>query len=178
MLEEEAPRLVRSVSPFLGWICCISAVSGTLDGQPRTPRSWSCDEPGGERELLDRFWRDVAGFPRTTLWVTFNGKRFDVPFLLARTLHHHLRPTQSRPLDTYPYRHRPHADLACVWPRQCSLDDLCDLLDVPSPKGELCGKEVAGAVSSGRIGEVVTYCERDTVATLRCLGLMAGAIGL
>jgi hypothetical protein len=170
---EEASRKVRGLHPFLGWICCISAVAGTLDGEARAPRSWSCAEPSGEGELLRHFWSDVARFPPSTVWVTFNGKRFDAPFLLARTLHHHLRPTQSHLLDTYPYRHRPHADLACVWPRMCGLEDLCDLLGVLSPKGELRGDGVVGAVEAGRIAEVVRYCEGDVVATLACLRRMA-----
>jgi hypothetical protein len=46
MDEADASRLVRSVHPFLGWICCISAVSGTLqggtlDGGPNEPVSWT-----------------------------------------------------------------------------------------------------------------------------------------
>lgn len=71
--------------------------------------------------------------------MTFNGKRFDVPFLLARSARHRAEPTQRRLLDTYPFRHTPHADLACVWPRMCSLEDLCDLLSVDSPKGCYAG---------------------------------------
>lgn len=173
MAEDDASRLVRSVHPFLGWVCCVSAVAGSLDGSVREPRSWSCAEPGGEAELLRRFWTDVARFPASTVWVTFNGKRFNAPFLLARSLKHGLAPTQSRPLDTYPYRHTPHADLACVWPRQCGLDDLCDLLGVPSPKGAMSEADVAGAVEGGRLADVVRYCERDVVATLRCLHAMA-----
>jgi len=178
MAEEEASRLTRSVHPFLGWVCCISAVSGTLDGAARPPRSWACASPDGEADLLRRFWADIAGFPGSTVWVTFNGKAFDVPFLLARTVRHRLLPTQRRLLDRYPYRHTPHADLACVWPRQCSLDDLCDLLGVSSPKGALCGADVAGAVAGGRLEEVARYCEGDTVATLACLREMAPVLDL
>jgi len=172
----EASRKARGLHPFLGWICCISAVASTLDGEARAPRSWSCAAPNGEADLLDRFWVDVARFPRSTVWVTFNGKRFDVPFLLARTLRHGLAPTQDGLLDRYPYRHRPHADLAWVWPRQCSLDDLCDLLGVDSPKGALCGAGVAAAVEAGRLAEVVRYCEGDAVATLACHRRMGAVV--
>lgn len=63
----DASRKARSLHPFLGWVCCISAVAGTVDGPARPPRSWSCAEPGGEDELLRQFWADVAGFPGSTL---------------------------------------------------------------------------------------------------------------
>src|SRR5690606_24924561 len=159
LTEEEASRKARSLSPFLGWICCVAAVSGALSGGRRTPRSWSCSEPDGEADLLRRFWSDVAAVPSSVVWVTFNGKRFDAPFLLARSLHRRVAPTQRRLLDRYPYRHRPHADLAWVWPRQCSLDGLCDHLGVASSKGAMTGADVAGAVAGGQIVKVTRYCE-------------------
>ena len=49
------------------------------------------------------------------------------------------------------------------------LEDLCDLLSVPTPKSDMDGSQVAGAVEDGRIDEVAAYCERDAVATFRCL---------
>lgn len=178
MTEEEASRKTQSLSPFLGWVCCVAAVSGALSGGHRTPRSWSCAEPDGETDLLRRFWSDVAAVPTSVVWVTFNGKRFDVPLLLARSLHHRIAPTQRRMLDRYPYRHRPHADLAWVWPRQCSLDGLCEHLGVASSKGAITGADVAGAVEAGRIAEVARYCEADTVATLACLQMMPYVLDL
>jgi 3'-5' exonuclease len=176
--EEEASRKARSLSPFLGWICCIAAVSGTLSGGHRVPRSWSCSEPDGEADILRRFWSDVAAVPASVVWVTFNGKRFDVPFLLARSLHYGIAPTQRRLLDRYPYRHRPHADLAWVWPRQCTLDGLCDHLGVASSKSTMTGADIAGAVGEGRIVEVARYCESDTIATLVCLQAMPCVLDL
>lgn len=167
--EDEVSRLVRSVHPFLGWICCISAVSGAPDDGPNTPVSWTAVTPDEEAELLRRFWEAVAGFPRRTLWVTFNGKRFDVPFVEARSAVHGLAPSRSDLIDTYPYRHRPHADLARIWPLHYSLDGLCGLLGVPSPKDAFDGSQVAGYVADGRIDAVAAYGERDVVATYACL---------
>jgi 3'-5' exonuclease len=178
LTEEEASRKVRSLSPFLGWVCCIAAVSGALSGGHRAPRNWSCSELDGEGDLLRRFWSDVAAVPTSVVWVTFNGKRFDAPYLLARSLRHGIAPTQRQLLDRYPYRLRPHADLAWVWPRQCSLDGLCDHLGVASSKGTMMGADVAGAVARGGIVEVAQYCEADTVATLECLQAMPCVLDL
>ena len=173
---EGASSRVRSLHPHLAWICCISAIRGSLCGRRGAARSWTCSEPSGEGDLVRDFWAAIAGFPASTTWVTFNGKSFDVPVLLARSVHHGVEPTQRRLLDTYPYRHRPHADLACVWRYKFNLDGLCDLLGVPSPKGGMCGADVAGAVEAGAISEVARYCEADVAATLACMGRLGHTI--
>ncbi|MEL7171062.1 MAG: exonuclease, partial [Bacteroidota bacterium] len=53
---------------------------------------------------------------------------------------------------------------------QCSsgLADLCDLLGVESPKSHLDGGGVATALATGKIADVVRYCEADVIATMRC----------
>jgi hypothetical protein len=165
----ETSRLVRSVHPFLGWICCISAVSGTLEDGPNAPCSWTAKTPDEERALLSQFWTAVEEFPSSVRWATFNGKRFDVPFVTARSLHHGLAPSRHDLQDTYPYNPRPHADLIRLWPQHFGLDDLCDLLGVASPKEEIDGSDVAAAVDEGRIDEVAQYAQQDVLATFRCL---------
>jgi DNA polymerase elongation subunit (family B) len=167
--RSSSSRLVRSVHPFLGWICCISAVSGTAEGGPNQPRSWTAATPDAEDVLLSRFWDAVAGFNGSVTWVTFNGKRFDVPFLTARSLHHGIAPTRGDLLDTYPYNHRPHADLSNLWPQHYRLADLCDLLGVDSPKKDIDGSQVADAVAEGRIEEVAQYGRADVQATFACM---------
>lgn len=177
MDEGEASRLVRSVHPFLGWICCISAVSGTLEGGPNKPVSWMAEDPDEEGALLERFWEAVASFPPDTVWTTFNGKRFDVPFVEARSVRHGLMPSRRDLLDTYPYKHRPHADLARLWPVHYALGGLCSLLGVPSPKGAIDGSQVARCVDEGRIDAVARYCEEDVVATFACLRAVPSIAG-
>jgi hypothetical protein len=166
--EEASSRAVRSLHPCLGWICCISAVSGTLSDGPNEPQSWVAAEPEEEAQILEQFWEAIAGFPDNVVWCTFNGKKFDVPFLELRSLHRGLSPSRSDILNTYPYNHRPHADLCLEWPQFYSLDDLCDLFGLESPKDELDGSEVAQAVEDGRLDEVATYAKGDALATFRC----------
>lgn len=164
----EASRRVRSFHPFLGWICCISAVSGTIEGGPNEPRTWTAATPDTESLLLERFWEAVTGF-RSVRWVTFNGKAFDVPFLTARSIHHNIAPTRTDIIDTYPYRHAPHADLSRLWPQVYGLDDLCAHVGVPSPKQEMTGGDVASAVDEGRMDDIATYGRNEVLATFRCL---------
>ncbi|PEN11422.1 ribonuclease H [Longibacter salinarum] len=166
--HEDRCRLVRSTHPLLGWICCISAVSGTLDGQVNDPVSWTAATEDDEVDLFLDFWSTVAGFSRGVTWVTFNGKRFDVPFLLARSARRDVSPTRRDLTDTYPYNNRPHTDLCNLWPASYSLADLCEHLYVDSPKDGFDGSKVADAVEEGRIEQMQEYCERDVVATLKC----------
>lgn len=175
---DEASRRARSLHPALGWICCISAVRAQ-SGDVGKPQSWTASSSKDEKAMLREFWKTVAGFPDGTVWVTFNGKRFDVPFLVGRSAAHEIEPARTDILDTYPYAHRPHADLACVLQRMSyGLADLCDMLGVPSSKTDLDGSQIAEAVKSGRISDVASYCERDVLATLRCLQHMPGILDL
>jgi hypothetical protein len=166
--EAAARRLAMSTHPFLGWICCISAVAGTLKDGCREPVSFHAPSIDEEKALLERFWEAIGRFPGKSTWVTFNGKKFDVPFLLTRSAHYGVSPSRFDLADTYPYNHRPHADLCGAWPCYYTLHDLCGLLGVSSSKNGLDGSMVAGAVDDGRIDEVVDYCEADVVATWTC----------
>ena len=168
LAEDEVRRMVKSTHPFVGRICCISAVAGTLEAGHRSPRSFVAAELDDEPVMLEMFWDAVAQFSGRLTWVTFNGKRFDVPYLLARSAHYGIAPTRRDLVNTYPYKHRPHADLYGVWPCCFTLHDLCQLLDVETSKNGFGGKQVAQAINEGRIDDVVRYCERDVVATWNC----------
>lgn len=166
--DEAARRLAQSTHPFLGWICCVSAVAGSLENGCRKPISFKAASIDGEKALLQAFWDAIGQFPGKPVWVTFNGKRFDVPFLLARSAANGVAPSRFDIADTYPYKHRPHADLYGAWPCCYTLHDLCALLGVTSSKNGFDGSMVAAAVSDGRIDEVVQYCEADVVAAWTC----------
>ena len=172
----EAERRAASLHPFLGWVCCLSAVRLRPDGRHGQPKSYTAAAPDAEADLLRAWWADAARLPRGTRFVTFNGKRFDADWLRVRSAAHGIAPARSDLLDTYPYNTRPHADLARVFGCVHSLDDLCDLLAVPrsdagaSPDGgpPISGATVADAVGQGRVAAVARYCEADVQATLSC----------
>ena len=173
---QEARRRAASLHPFLGWVCCLSAVRLRPDGQPAQPKSYTAASPVAEADLLRAWWADAARLPRGTRFVTFNGKRFDADWLRVRSAAHGIAPARADLLDTYPYNARPHADLARVFGCVHSLDDLCDLLAVartdagaPLDGGPpISGATVADAVGQGRIAAVARYCEADVQATLAC----------
>lgn len=166
--EADVSEKVRSLHPMLGWICCISLVRSTEAGERRPPKSYTASRFDEEAALLEAFWSDLAQLRGRALWVSFNGKRFDADWLRVRSAAHGIAPTRHDILDRYPWRHTPHCDLSRVFECRAGLDDLCDLLGVPSPKAEMCGAGVAQAVSSGRLDDVARYCELDVTRTLDC----------
>jgi DNA polymerase elongation subunit (family B) len=174
MAEDELLSMAQSLTPLLGWICCISVLCARVrpDGGVNRgePKSWTAEAPEGEEMLLRKFWQTVGGLNRKTTWVTFNGKWFDSPYIEARSVRWGVPvPARVGLLNTYPYSHKPHSDLAKLWRFHYSLDDLCRMLGVGSPKeAGFDGSMVADAVAEGRISEVARYCERDVGATLDC----------
>ena len=177
--REEASRLVRSVHPFLGWICCISLVHGYEGGTNRTPISFTAHTQGEEEALLRSFWERVKEYrSRSVIWVTFNGKRFDVPFVVARSARYGIKPSRSDITDTYPFNNKPHTDLSGLWPMHYGLEELCEHLEVDVSKNGMDGSQVAGAVAEGRINDVKRYCEADALATLQCLQAAPHVVGM
>jgi hypothetical protein len=185
---DDASRFVRSLHPWLGWVCCVSVASPAREPSrdshlpvtrfdPYATRSWTAATPDAEEDLLARFWADLQNDDglRRALVVSFNGKQFDSPFLKARSLRHaiQLPPIAGRLLSTHRWRGEPHFDLMHAFhPQRVALADACDLLGVESPKGEIDGSQVASAVEAGRIDDVARYCEGDTRATLECYDVL------
>ena len=163
---EEVDRRVRSVTATLGWICCLSVHVRTHTGQSHT-FSYSASSPDEESSLIQQFWMYAERAPIHT-WLTFNGKFFDVRFLLQRSAHHGIPPLNRDVIQDHKYRHTPHCDLSYFYDR-LGLADVCELLGVETPKeGSVTASTVWKAVEEGRIDEVVEYCERDVVATMEC----------
>lgn len=170
-----ARDLVMATNWLLGRICCISvqrikyAGDGFVWGKAK---SFVAEYENEEADMLAEFWEDVARFSGRTAWVSFNGKRFDVPFLFNRTIHHHIEIPATDAIkllrETKPWQ-KGHLDLMELdGNKWFSLADLCDFLHVESPKESCDGSQVAQFILDGRIKDVAKYCEADVNATLQC----------
>ncbi len=100
--------------------------------------------------------------------MTFNGKRFDIPFLNVRSAIHGLTPSKVIPAD--PLTTRPHFDVREVFEgndrrRRGSLDYFTAIFAVPSPKSKMDGAKVNDAYAEGRLDDIVQYCLEDCRAT-------------
>ncbi|KKM61705.1 hypothetical protein LCGC14_1529010 [marine sediment metagenome] len=123
-----------------------------------------------EGSLLIKFWDTVKGYDSI---VTYNGRGFDCPFLLARSAIHKIKPTKE--LMPNRYSSDEHIDLMDrlthfgAVRRRFSLDMWCRGFGIKSPKEEVSGKEVPGMFREGRYLEIAQYCARDLFATRELL---------
>lgn len=165
-----------SLHPLLAYVCAVGVAAQRGPAGDVRRRVFVADAPEHEAALLKALWVYVARaehHARATgarlRWATFNGKRFDVPLLRLRSLAHGVPLPDTGLLDTYPYADTPHLDLmgtGVAGGFAFSLDQLCALVGMASPKGEMDGSGVAAALAEGRAGAVAAYAVRDARATL------------
>lgn len=128
-----------------------------------------------EKGIVDKFW-SIVQKKECEHYVTFNGREFDCPFLMLRSLILRSKPTCNLMKGgDYSYSHY-HTDLLKELTyhkhspqgarRKFSLDFYCKMLGVPSPK--------AGGVKGDMVGElyknkeykvIADYCIADVIAT-------------
>jgi 3'-5' exonuclease len=118
-----------------------------------------------EKEMLESFWRIAA---RIDQFITFNGRNFDVPFLMMRSAM--LGVKVSRNLMGYRYGDE-HIDLLEHFTfygatRKFNLDFYCQSFGIESPKSkDITGMEVKNLYEAGRIKDIAVYCSKDIYAT-------------
>lgn len=123
-----------------------------------------------EAELLAEFW---DGAKHYTTFVTFNGRQFDAPFLVHRSIVHGLVPAKNLLEGRYPYQQKSvrHVDLQDeltffgAMNRRPSLHLFCRAYGIPSPKTELGGDMVAGLYEAGEYLTIARYNAADVTAT-------------
>ncbi len=162
--EQGARSKAASLHPLLGWVCCVSVAVGK-GPEIRKVKSWTAATPEQEAMLLAETWSSLEKLG-SAVWITFNGKRFDAPFLRLRSLARGIAVPELGLFNLYPYNDRPHCDLMRVCERFAfGLADLCALCGVESPKSACSGDQVAASMAAGDVEAVRAYCERDVIAT-------------
>lgn len=119
-----------------------------------------------ESEMLKSFWRIIDV---TDTVITFNGRNFDVPFLMIRSAINRIKPTKN--LLTKRYETSIHIDLLDQFTfysqiRKFNLDFYCHAFGIESPKSKgISGMEVKNLYEAGRIKDIAVYCGEDIYAT-------------
>jgi DNA polymerase elongation subunit (family B) len=124
-----------------------------------------------EAELLAEFWEGASEYDT---FVTFNGRAFDVPFIIHRSLVHRIKPTCE--LMKYRYLSQQsapfHIDLQdeLTWygamSRRPGLHLFCRAYGLTSPKSDgIGGDDVAALFAQKKFREIAQYNARDVVAT-------------
>ncbi len=125
-----------------------------------------------EKEMLQKFWEVIEKYDT---FVTFNGRAFDVPFLMVRSAIHSIRPTKNllanRYLNYHPSNAR-HIDLIDqltfygAMRKRGSLHLWCRAFGIESPKAQgVDGDDVKALYEHGKSADIARYNARDLIAT-------------
>lgn len=126
----------------------------------------------GEKEMLEQFWNLAQKYDE---FISFNGRTFDVPFLLIRSAIHGIRPTKNlmanRYLSSQPKNAR-HIDLLDqitfygAVRRKGSLHLFARAFGIESPKAAgVTGDQVGQLFAEKRFLEIAKYNVGDLLAT-------------
>lgn len=125
-----------------------------------------------EKEILERFWEYI---PKYDMYITFNGKCFDIPFIKIRSAILGIKCSYSfgngkKFSNNNSGFINTHIDLVdvltfqgCI--RRFNLDFYCRAFGIKSPKENISGKDVQEYMEQGRGLEVAKYCYKDVLAT-------------
>ncbi len=119
-----------------------------------------------EKDILEHFWR-YAG--RVDKVITFNGRNFDIPFLMMRSAMLKVKPTVNFMGNKFDTAH--HIDLLEQFTfygttRKFNLDFYCHAFGIESPKGKgVTGMEVKQLYEAGKLKEIAAYNADDVFAT-------------
>lgn len=110
-----------------------------------------------------------------------NIKEFDIPFICRRMMIHSIALPNLLRISGYRPWQTPHIlDTMEMWKygdykHYTSLELLCSVLKIPTPKSEMSGEDVYRAYWEGRLQDIEHYCEQDVIATarvyMRCAGI-------
>ncbi len=124
-----------------------------------------------EREILQDFWEGARSYD---VFVTFGGRRFDVPWLLHRSLVCSVKPTITFPVtrevsrQSMPYHVDLHDSFSGYgsWSPAVSLHLLSEANGVVSPDlGGVTGETVGEFFQQEKFTDLAAYTERNVTAT-------------
>jgi DNA polymerase elongation subunit (family B) len=124
-----------------------------------------------EREMLEKFWNGALDYNE---FISFNGRGFDVPFLMIRSAIHKIRPTKDLMSNRYLYSQRSDAkhidlveQLSFYGARKKDSLHLCArAFGIKSPKADgINGNDVSRLFKEGKYEDIAKYNRNDLIAT-------------
>ena len=177
-LEEVYDR--AGIYAEFGKIICISVGyihSGSLGEQLRLKSFYGDDEVLLLREFVELLNIENLKFP---ILCGHNAKEFDFPFICRRLLIHGITlPIQLDIAGKKPWDIN-HLDTMELWKfgdykAYTSLALLCHIFQIPTPKDDISGADVARVYYEEKnIERIKVYCEKDVVALIQLLRKMMG----
>ena len=129
-------------------------------------------ETGTEKEIIEKFWETAKHY---NAFITFNGRAFDVPFLMIRGAIHKIRPSKNlmsnRYLNSQKYDAN-HIDLFDqltfygAVQKKMNLHFWTKAFGIKSPKEDgVTGDDVAKLYEGGKLMDIAKYNVGDLIAT-------------
>ncbi len=125
-----------------------------------------------EKEMLEKFWEGAKNY---NYFITFNGRSFDIPFMMVRSAVHGIRPTKDLMRGRYLYQQTSdamHIDLLDqltfygAMRRKGSLHLWSRAFGITSPKASgITGDDVAKLFKEKKYTEIARYNAGDLRAT-------------
>ncbi len=125
-----------------------------------------------EKEMLEHFWEGAEKYDE---FITFNGRGFDVPFMVARSAVHDLRPSKDLMSNRYlssQWHGAKHVDLLDQLSyygavrKKGNLHLWCRAMGIKSPKEDgVAGDDVKGLFNEQKFLDIARYNVRDIRAT-------------
>lgn len=135
---------------------------------------------GDEKEILEEF---VSIVKKTGYKLAAHNIPFDLPYIRKRYfingLTDFLTENQGMDIGLKPWDMDKYTvDTMGLWKgiswANTSLDELCMVFNIPTPKDNMHGNEVGEYYYSGRIKEIADYCNKDVVAVANILRVWQG----
>lgn len=157
-----------------GRVCCIG---------------WMIDDVvysscGEEKRVIEDFFTDVTcrAVPEhygkeagTHIIIGHNVSSFDLRFLWQRSAVNGIKRPKSIPWTAKPWDSSIQ-DTMLLWnpdrDKRISLDNLCKVLGVKSPKGDFDWTMIDAAYKAGEFDRIAEYCKGDVAATYQCWSRM------
>ncbi|MDO8626021.1 MAG: ribonuclease H-like domain-containing protein [Candidatus Magasanikbacteria bacterium] len=125
-----------------------------------------------EPEMLEQFWLLAKKYND---FVTYNGRGFDVPYMMVRSAVHKIKPSKNllsnrylnyMPQDAKHYDLMDQLSFYGTVRKKGSLHLWCRALGIESPKaGGVTGEDVAGLFKAGKCLEIAKYNVGDLKST-------------
>jgi DNA polymerase elongation subunit (family B) len=195
--EIENRMFMRSLTPLTAQILCIGCMivektdeggwnvlkKGVLAKNPDENQTEIIEEIidndvkmqlSTEKKVLEDFWKLLNYYRMPTL-ISFNGRNFDIPFVMLRSASHKIRPNFNLMAGTK-FNYPNHIDLIdeltffspTQWgaTKKFNFDFYAHSFGIVSPKAQgIDGSKVPTFFAEGKIREISEYCMRDVVAT-------------
>ena len=118
---------------------------------------------GEEKQILIDFWNFIR--ENDGIIVTHNGCKFDIPFIIARSIANSVKITKEINFNPWSAFRGNHIDVMLVFSQNVFVNSglriLAKLNNIEFEDENITGKDVERLYNEGRLDEIKKHCEKD-----------------